>query len=255
MKTAFITGGSSGIGASVGRELARRGWRVALAARRKDLLDQHVADIVALGGSAVAVVCDVTDAASVRSAVASVGTIDLALANAGVGLPGTATRFNLAEAELMMRTNFFGMLYLFDAVIHEMVARNSGHFAAVASLAGHRGLPGSSMYSASKAAMQTFLEASQIELRRSDVTVTTINPGFITTPMTDKNRFHMPFLMTVDEAARRIVHGLEKRKEIIEFPLPMSLVTRTMRFIPHSLFSAVTGGYGRRKVDASKAGR
>jgi short-subunit dehydrogenase len=259
MRSAFITGGSSGIGAALGEELARRGWQVALAARRKELLEEVATRILSSGGTAMAVPCDVTDSASVRSAVAEArgrfGSIDLAVANAGVGIPTSGDRFDLAVAEQTMKTNFFGMIYLFDAVIGEMLARGSGHFAGVASLAGHRGLPGSSMYSASKAAMQTFLEATRIELLGSGVNITTINPGFIVTAMTEKNRFKMPFLMTVDDAVTRVADGLERGRAIIEFPLPMSILTRGMRLLPHRLFAAATSQYSRRSIDRSKVRR
>src|SRR5258706_14651676 len=231
---AIITGASSGIGAALAHELARRGWTLALLSRRGDLLDALVKE---LPTKSIALPCDVTDASAVRDAVkrgeaAVGGPVDLAIANAGVGVPSHAAKFVLADAELMMRVNILGMFNLFDAVIPSMIERRAGRFAGIASIAGLRGLPTSSVYSATKAAMHAFLEASRVELRPYGVGVTTVNPGFIITPMTEKNRFKMPFLMTAEEAARIIANGLERGAGVVEFPLPMSLLSRAGRFLP-----------------------
>jgi short-subunit dehydrogenase len=177
------------------------------------------------------------------------------VANAGVGVPTHAANFNLADAELMVRVNVIGMMVLLDAVVPKMIERKSGHFAGVASLAGHRGLPSSSVYSATKAAAQAFLEASRVELAPYGVAVTTINPGFVVSPMTDKNRFKMPFLMTAERAARIIADGLARRARVVEFPLPMSLLTRFTRIIPNAIFDRVTAPYAKRKIDAEKVRR
>jgi short-subunit dehydrogenase len=254
---AIITGASSGIGEALARELARRGWDIALLARRADLLESLSRD---LPTKSVALPCDVTDADSVRQAVkqgeaALGGPFDLAIANAGVGVPSHASKFVLADAELMVRVNLLGMFNLFDAVIPSMIERRAGRFAGVASIAGLRGLPTSSVYSATKAAMHAFLEASRVELRQYGVGVTTVNPGFVITAMTEKNRFRMPFLMKVDDAARVIANGLERSKRVIEFPRPMSILMRLARFIPDAIWDRATMPYARRKVEAEKARR
>lgn len=254
---AIITGASSGIGAALAHELSRRGWTLALLARRGDLLDALVRELTT---KSVALTCDVADAAAVRDAVTRGqaelgGPFDLAVANAGVGVPSHAAKFNLADAELMTRVNILGMFNLFDVVIPSMIERRSGRFAGIASIAGLRGLPTSSVYSATKAAMQAFLEASRIELLQYGVGVTTVNPGFIITPMTQKNRFKMPFLMTAEEAARIIADGLDRGARVIEFPLPMSLLMRFARFLPAPIWDRATGGYAKRKVDSEKATR
>lgn len=254
---AIITGASSGIGAALAHALTRRGWAVALLARRADLLDALSRE---LRTKSIALPCDVTAATAVKEAVkrgeeALGGQFDLAIANAGVGVPSHAAKFVLSDAELMTRVNILGMFNLFDAVIPSMIDRRSGRFAGVASLAGLRGLPTSSVYSATKAAMQSFLEASRVELRPYGVGVTIVNPGFVITAMTEKNRFKMPFLMQVDDAARVIADGLEHGKRVIEFPRPMSLLMRFARMIPDAIWDRVTTPYSRRKVDAEKAKR
>ena len=256
MKRAIITGASSGIGRELALELSRRGWAVGILGRREELLRDLSRE---LRESAVAT-CDVTDAASVRDAVAKTsqslgGPFDLAVANAGVGVPSHGANFKLPDAEQMVKTNILGVLYLFDAVVPSMVERRSGRFAGVASLAGHRGLPATSIYAATKAFLQSFLEASRVELKPYGVGVTTINPGFIETPMTEKNRFKMPFLMKADQAAKIIADGLERGDRVVEFPLPMSLLTRFNRLLPAAIYERVTAPFARRKMDDSKVRR
>ena len=234
MQRAIITGASSGIGAAMARELSRRGYAVVLLARRADLLDALARELP----GALAIPCDVTDAAAVRDAVVRAGEIDVAIANAGVGLTGWAAK-SIADAEMMMRVNYFGMLHLFDAVIPRMIERKSGRFVGVASLAGLRGLPTATGYSASKAAMQAFLEGARIELKRFGIKVITVNPGFIDTPMTKKNTFRMPFLMTADRAAKIIVDGIERGSRVVEFPRIMSMLTRLARHMPNAVYEGI----------------
>ncbi|HEY0139658.1 MAG TPA: SDR family NAD(P)-dependent oxidoreductase [Thermoanaerobaculia bacterium] len=244
---ALITGASSGIGAALARELAKRGWSLALLARRVELLEALAAELP----HSIAIPCDVADRNAVQSAVRraqeELGPIDLAVANAGMSIPNHATKFKCAEAEQTIRVNLMGMIYLFDAVIPSMVERRRGQFAGVASVAGLRGLPTAGPYSASKAAMQAFLEATRIELAPYGIAVTTVNPGFVATPMTEKNRFRMPFLVQPDRAARIIADGLERRARVIEFPRRMSLVMRIARILPSAIYDRITAPFARRK--------
>src|SRR5437899_8818180 len=240
MQRAIITGASSGIGAAMARELSRRGYGLALLARRADLLEQLARELP----NAIAIPCDVTDSAAVHDAVARAGAIDVAIANAGVGTTGWAAK-SVTDAELMMRVNYFGMLYLFDAVIPQMMERRSGHFAGIASIAGLRGFPTASGYSASKAAMQAFLESARVELASFGIRVTTVNPGFIATAMTERNTFKMPFLMSAERAATIIADGIERGARIVEFPWQMSALTRFSRALPAWIADRLMGGYVR----------
>jgi short-subunit dehydrogenase len=249
MTRTILTGASTGIGHALARELAKRGHALALLARRGDLVRSLAAELP----RAIGIECDVSDREAVREAVRRGseelgGPFDLAIANAGVSIPGHATKFKLPEAEQMIQVNVLGMFYLFDAVIPSMVERRSGRFAGVASVAGLRGLPTAAPYSASKAAMQAFLEASRVELAPYDVGVTIINPGFVTTPMTQKNKFYMPFLIGPEKAARIIADGLDRGKRVIEFPLRMSLLIRTVRLVPDFLYERVMSPMARRRT-------
>lgn len=232
---AVITGASSGIGQALARELSRRGWELLLLARRVELIEKLP--------RSQAVACDVTDADAVKQAVR--GPFDLAIANAGVGIRNHAAKFSLADAEHVLRVNVFGMLYLFDAVVPSMIERRSGRFAGIASVAGLRGIPSAAPYSASKAAMQTFLEASRVELASYGVGVTIVNPGFIATPMTAKNRFPMPLMMTPERAARIIVDGIERGKRVVEFPRRISLLMRAVRIMPDPLYDRLVRSAGK----------
>jgi short-subunit dehydrogenase len=256
MPRAIITGASSGIGLTLARELAKRGYALALLARRTELLEELASELEARGAKSVALSCDVTDLAQVRDAVRQAegqlgGAFDLAVANAGVSIPGHASKFSVADAEQVMRVNYFGMIYLFEAVIGSMVERGSGRFVGVASIAGLRGLPASGPYSASKAAMQAFLEAARIELVPHGVGVTIVNPGFVATPMTEKNRFRMPFLMDAEEAAHVIAEGIERGARVVEFPKPMSLLMRALRLVPDAIYERAMVPFSRRKRNDS----
>jgi len=251
---AILTGASSGIGLDLARELARRGYDLALLARRAELLDGLARELQSLGAQAVAIACDVTDGAAVRDAArraeeALGGPFELAIANAGVSIPNHVSRFNIADAEQVIRVNVLGVMYLYDAVVGGMLARKRGRFVGIASIAGLRGLPTSGPYSASKAAVQAFLEAARIELLPYGVGVTTVNPGFVVTEMTAKNRFHMPFLLRSPKAARIIADGIERGKRLIEFPRRMSLIMRIARLIPDAIYERMMVPYARRKHD------
>lgn len=259
LRNAILTGASSGIGADLSKELVANGYRLGLVARRKDVLEERVRELESLGGTALALPADVVDAAAIRDAVDRVrrewGEIDLAIANAGIGVPSPAKRFNVDDAIAVTRTNVEGTYTLFGATVPRMVERGEGHFVGIASISSFRGVPGGAVYSASKAAMRHFLEAARVELRRTGVDITIVNPGFIETPMTEKNRFHMPFLMKSDKAARKIAEGIERRVPELNFPLPMVMIMRLMRILPIPLFDRMTGGFGKRKIDAGKARR
>ncbi len=255
-RRAIITGASSGIGAALARELSKRRWSVALLARRGDLLDELKREL----RDSCSVVCDVSDLASVRDAVRKSeellgGPFDLAVANAGISVPTWATKFNVEDAERIMRVNVFGMFYLFDAVVPSMIDRKGGRFVGIASIAGLRGLPSASVYSASKAAMQNFLEASRVELAHAGVGVTIVNPGWVDTPIIEKYKGPVPFLVSAPKAAKIIADGIEAGKRTVEFPLPMSLLMRMIRMMPAAIYDRVLRPYAKRKIDPAKVRR
>jgi short-subunit dehydrogenase len=228
----WITGASTGIGAALAKALVARGARVAVTARRRDLLD----DVAGLDRSRVLVVpADVTDRAAVTAAARAIeeawGGVDLAVFNAG----GVVDDDFVAT----MALNYFSIVYGIEAVVPGMVARRRGHIAAVASLAGYRPAPVRTEYGASKAAAIFLLDGLRFKLEPQGVRVTVINPGFVRTPLTSRNNFTMPFLVEADDAAERIVKGLERGKREIHFPAPMSWAAKVLRVLPYPLYARI----------------
>jgi short-subunit dehydrogenase len=238
----WVTGASAGIGAALARALVARGARVAITARRRDLLDEiaHLpAEASAKAGAdrsrVLVVPADVTDRAAVTAAARAIeeawGGIDLAVFNAG----------GLVDDDFVatMALNYFSIVYGIEAVVPGMLARGRGHIAAVASLAGYRPAPVRTEYGASKAAAIFLLDGLRFKLEPQGVRVTVINPGFVRTPLTSRNNFTMPFLLEADDAAERIVKGLERGKREIHFPAPMSWAAKVLRVLPYPLYARI----------------
>lgn len=244
---AVVTGASSGIGAALARRLAADGCRVGLIARRPDRLAALADEIRRAGGTAAVAPADVGDREQVGDAIAALrtdlGPIDLLVANAGIGVPTTLDPVNTPAVEEMFRVNVLGMVYVIEAALPDMLRRGRGHIAAVSSLAGFLGLPGESGYCASKAAVNTYLDGLRIHLRGRGVRVTTLCPGFVRTPMTAVNDFHMPWLLEADDAARRMVRALRRGRKVYRFPWQMSMVIRLARWFPDWVLGRVMHDY------------
>ena len=235
-----LTGASSGLGEALAPLLARDGEIVILAARRLDSLDALARRIREDGRTAVPVALDVCDATAVTSTLAAVeaehGRIDRLICNAGIGDNTPVERFKVSDFRRIFETNVFGVLNCVEAVVPGMMARKSGHIVGVSSLAGYRGLPGSSAYAASKAALSNLLESLRIELQGYDVDVTTLCPGFVKTPMTARNRNPMPFILEVDEAARIMHEAIVGRVSHCAFPWQLASVVRGARLLPDAIY-------------------
>lgn len=232
----WITGASSGIGRELALQLARARSSVAASARSADKL----AGLAVLEPRIKPYALDVTDRTAVRAVAARIeaemGPIDLVILNAGVGSFSSASRFDAGIAAEIMAVNFQGIANVLEAVIPAMVARGCGHLALVASVAGYRGLPNAGAYGASKAAVNNLAESLAIDLARRGITVSVVNPGFVDTPMTEGNTFSMPFLLQADDAAMRIIRGLEKRKFEVAFPWQMVAMLKAARRLPTPLY-------------------
>jgi short-subunit dehydrogenase len=246
-QVAVVTGASSGIGRALAKVLAARGCRVGLVARRRDELESLAAEIAAGGGAAAVGVADVSDRGQTQSAFAEVaaalGPADLLIANAGVGAPTRLNPMNIGAVEKMYRVNVLGVVYALEAVLPSMLQRGKGHVAAVSSLAAYKGLPGEMAYSSSKAAVNNFLEGLRIQLRDRGIAVTTVCPGFVKTPMTEVNKFKMPWLLEADEAARRIVRALERKRKVCNFPWQLSLLMKATAWLPDWVVARAMHGY------------
>jgi short-subunit dehydrogenase len=246
-RVAVITGASSGIGRELAKALAAEQCKVGVLARRKDLLDGLVKEIQESGGAAAAAPADVGDRgqnlAAIRDVEARLGPVDLLIANAGVGIPTLIKPPNTGAVEKMFRVNVLGVVYAIEAVLPGMLDRRHGHLVAVSSIAASKGLPGESGYCASKAAVNTYMEGLRIQLRDRGIRVTTVAPGFVRTPMTAVNQFHMPWLLEADDAARRIIRAIRRGRKVYHFPWQTALLMKVANWLPDWAVARAMGGY------------
>lgn len=238
-RTAWITGASTGIGRALALQLAAQGVQVAASARSADKL-------AALAGEAAGITAfpvDVTDAAAMRAAyarlVADMGPLDLCILNAGVWEPMASEQYVAQRAVDSMAVNYAGIAHALEPLIPDMIARGRGQIALVGSVAGYRGLPKAAAYAPTKAAVIALAEVLRIELTRHGITVSLVNPGFVDTPMTQVNRFPMPFLLDVNPAATRIIAGLRSGAFETAFPRRLVLPLKILRLLPNRVYLAL----------------
>lgn len=238
----FITGASSGIGYALAQELAPKGCALALAARRTDLLEALCENVSQSGGQAIALTCDVGDQAQVKQTIADTiarfGRIDLAILSAGIGGPTNAADFKAEKFERLLQTNLLGVAFCLEELLPVMQQQGNGTIAAISSLAGDRGFPGSAGYCATKAALSTLFDGLRVELKTQGVNLVTIEPGYVKTPMTESFG-KMPFMIEADEAAQLILRRLEHGDRVIRFPFAASAFMKLMRILPVSLFDRI----------------
>ncbi len=239
-KNILITGASSGIGKALAESLSKRKCNLALLSRKKDLIDE-IAEKSNGSAKIITIKCDVTNKLEVQEAFEKVKTesgsqIDIAILNAGISRRADIKKFNSSDAEKIINTNVLGIIYCVENLIQDFISRKNGTIVGVSSLADSRGFPNSGFYSASKAAATKILESLRLELKPYNVKVITVKPGFVRTPMTDKNEFKMPFLMDVDEAAKIIIKGIEKEKSVIQFPFLTALGSKILSILPNTIY-------------------
>ena len=235
-KTGWIVGGGKGIGRAVAEKLARDGWTIAVSARSED----DLASLQALYPSQVfPFPLDVADPQAVQATASQVleklGKLDLAFLNAGTYKRDSAGSFRSDVFSNMVETNLLGVAYCLEAVMPKMIERRTGRILVTSSVAGFTGLPGSIGYGATKAALINMCEALYPELRRYGVHLSVVNPGFVDTPLTKKNDFPMPFIISDKEAADYIVRGIDTKRFEIAFPLAMVLLVKTLAVLPAPL--------------------
>lgn len=239
----WITGASSGIGRSLSLALARQGWRVAVSSR----------DALRLEALSVECACadrlrwyplDVTDPAAVLQSAediqADLGLIDLAIFNAGSYRPMPLDEFDVALFRHLFEVNYLGVVHGIAAVLPEMRARRAGQILVMGSVAGYRGLPRSAPYNATKSALINLAESLKNELQAVGIRIRVVNPGFVRTPLTAKNAFRMPALITPDEAAAAIVKELSGDGFEITFPKRFTYWLKLLRCVPYSLYFRLT---------------
>ena len=248
-KNIIITGASSGIGYQLTKDLAKEGANLALLARRKNILNDLAEELnsspsrnIPNSGrrKIITAYCDITLKESVKATFDFVkkkfGNIDIAILNSGASYRMRVEEFDSDLLEEIFNVNLMGFIYCLNEIIPDFIKKKSGCIVGVSSLSEVRGFPKSAAYCSSKAAVSIFLESIRIELKKYNVKVITVKPGFIKTPMVEKNEFKMPFLMDVEKAAKIILKGIKKEKSIIQFPLPTVLSAKLLKFLPDKLF-------------------
>ncbi len=235
-KKIWITGASSGIGKAVAEKFATEGWKVAVSARRKELLqdmakDQNISSFP----------LDITDRSQINNVFQNIlkefGNIDVCLFSSGTYEPKDEQNIDPDKIKNVINVNFLGVIDCVKTVEEYFKNKKTGHISIVSSIAGYRGLPNSSGYGPSKAALTNFCESIYFDFKKFGVRVSVISPGFIKTPLTDKNEFPMPFLKTVDYAANQIFNGLVKSNAFeIHFPKGLTLTLKFLRILPYKLY-------------------
>ncbi len=250
-KLVFITGASSGIGQALAWRFYQAGYSLALVARRTQEM-QVWAEAGAMSrqrygiyGADVSVPDSIMAAA--RACMAQQGVPDVVIANAGISIGvDTARREDMEVIARTFAINNLGMAATFHPFIDAMTRRESGVLVGIGSVAGIRGLPGHGAYCASKAAVISYCESLRGELRRSGVKVSTICPGYIDTPLTQQNRYPMPFLMRPESFADKAFHAIEAGASYRVIPWQMSLVAKLLRCLPNGLFDRIMSGRPRK---------
>jgi len=236
----FITGGTTGIGLELAKVYLKEGHRVGICGRH---LNKFPSEIRNKYQKLFCYEVDVTNREELKKAVHDFAgsDLDIMIANAGRSVgPKTKTPSYMAALDVM-NINIFGVLNAFDIALELMLPKQKGHLVATASVAGMVGLPGASSYSASKAAVLKLCESYSIDLKSQGIFVTALAPGFIDTPLTQKNNHKMPFLMTADKAARLIKRAIEKKKVLYIFPLRMKLLMSLLEKMPRAWYRFLMG--------------
>ncbi len=237
-KTILITGASSGLGKMLAENYAKPGITLFLTGRNKDRLLETVILCETKGASVLSNNIDITDRETLKQWILEcdkLKNIDLIIANAGISAGtsyGVETENQVYD---IFNTNIFGTLNTIQPIILNMVERKNGQIAIISSMSSFIGMPSCPAYSSSKACITAYGEALRGYLKEYNIGVSIVCPGFIKTPLTDKNNFKMPFLMSVERASNKIINGLSKNKGLIVFPFILYITLKILRFLPFSL--------------------
>ena len=236
-KKIWITGASSGIGRALAIKFAKEGWQVAASARRENLLNELNKN----NSNIYSFPLDVKDEKSVKNVFQNIiekfETLDICVFATGIHDPEAEKKLSSEKIREIMETNFFGTLNCIMAVNSFFRERKNGHISIVSSVAGYRGLPDASGYCASKSALTSLAESIYFDFKRHNVRVSLVSPGFIKTPMTDKNKFPMPMIKSPEFAAEKMFIGLTKKNAFeIHFPIAFTMIMKLLKIMPNWLY-------------------
>ena len=235
-KKIWITGASSGIGKALAEKFASEGWKVAASARRKEILDE-----MSSHENIFSYPLDVTNQDQIKISFEKIiedfKGLDLCVFSSGTYDPKLEQEINVKQNKFVMETNFFGVLYCINAVENYFKNKKDGHISIVSSVAAYRGLPNSSGYGPSKAALTNLTESLYFDFKKHNVRISLVSPGFIKTPLTDKNEFPMPFIKSPEFAAEKMFNGLTKSKAFeIHFPKALTILLKIFRVLPYKIY-------------------
>ena len=235
-KSIWITGASSGIGKALTKKFASEGWRVAASARRKEILDK-----ISEHKNIFSYPLDVTNQEQIKNSFEKIikdfGNLDLCVFSSGTYDPKLEQGINIKQNKFVMETNYFGVLYCINSVEKYFKDKKDGHISIVSSVAAYRGLPNSSGYGPSKAALTNLTESLYFDFKKHNVRISLISPGFIKTPLTDRNEFPMPFIKSPEFAAEKMFIGLTKSKAFeTHFPKQLTLFLKFLRILPYRAY-------------------
>ena len=236
-KKIWITGASSGIGKALALKFANNGWKVAASARRENLLN----DLKKSNPNIFPFPLDVKDEKLTQNVFKNIveefKSLDICVFCTGIHDPESEKKISSEKIREIMETNFFGTLNSIIAVNAFFKEKKNGHISIVSSVAGYRGLPAAAGYCASKSALISLAESLYFDFKRHNVRVSLINPGFIKTPMTDKNKFPMPMIKSAEFAAEKIFIGLTKKNAFeIHFPIAFTMLMKLLKIMPNWLY-------------------
>ena len=243
-KTIWITGASTGIGKALAIKFAENGWNVAASARRENLL-KELNDINENIHSYPLDVNKIDDCKSTaQQIIKKLGQIDICVFGTGIHDPKSEKKFNLEKIRKIMEVNFFGTMNSINSIYDYFSNKKEGQISIVSSVAAYRGLPVAGAYCSSKSALTSFAESLYFDMKRKNVKVSVISPGFIKTPMTDQNDFPMPMIRSAEYAADKIYLGLLKKKGFeIHFPKSFTFLMKIIQILPNWLyFGAINFG-------------
>ena len=248
-KIIWITGASSGIGRALALKFANKGWIVAASARREDLLNE----LKQINKNIYSFPLDVTEIDKcklvAKNIIEQFDNIDICVFGTGIHDPKSEKKFNLDKIREIMEVNYFGTMNSINSIYDYFSEKKNGQISIISSVAGYRGLPAAGAYCASKSALTSFAESLKFDMQMKNVRVSLISPGFIKTPMTDKNDFKMPMIKSPEFAANEIYKGLVIKKGFeIHFPKAFTYFLKFLQMLPSSLYFKLVAR-GMKKID------
>lgn len=239
MSSVFITGGTTGIGMELAKHYLAQGWKVGVCGRDRQ---KFHASFQGLEDRVLFYEVDVTEREKLKAAIAEFSRptgLDLVIANAGIGFKNKTKVPDWNYSYKMVEINFIGVMHTFEAAMDVMIPQGRGHLVGISSLAAFNGLPGVAAYSATKAAVIKLCESFSLDLKKLNIDVTCICPGFIATPLTAHHTHPMPFLMSAPQAVQKITTAIQKKKALYSFPFFFSTIVKLLGMLPRGLYHSV----------------